>query len=64
MPSLTIAIPQDGPLVQMMVGVSPARASALRAVGGPVPSHVSGRGLQEISMKSLALIVREVRGLH
>lgn len=59
MPSLTIAIPQDGPLVQMMIGVSPARVSALRAAGAPVPPHISGRGLLDTGA-SISAIDRRV----
>lgn len=59
MPSLTITIPQDGPLVQMMIGVSLARSLALRAAGAPVPQHVSGRGLLDTGA-SISAIDRRV----
>ena len=59
MPSLTITIPQDGPLVQMTIGVSPPRSSALRAAGAPVPQHVSGRGLLDTGA-SISAIERRV----
>jgi hypothetical protein len=59
MPSLTIAIPQDGPLVQMMNGVSSARTIALRAASAPIPPLVPGRGLVDTGA-SVSAIDRRV----
>lgn len=58
MPSLTIAIPQDGPLVAMMIGVSAARAQALRTAGVAVPPLVTGRGLLDTGASVSAIDVR------
>lgn len=59
MPSLTIAIPQDGPFVQIMIGVSSARSLALRVGGAMIPPLVSGRGLVDTGA-SISAIDRRV----
>ena len=65
MPSLTIAIPQDGPVVQMVIGVSTARGQALHAAGIPTAPLVSGRGLldTDASVSAIDLRVAQQLGL-
>ncbi|HET6883282.1 MAG TPA: aspartyl protease family protein [Pirellulales bacterium] len=59
MPSLTIAIPQDGPLVNIAIGTSSARMQALRAAGASVPTPASCRGLVDTGA-SVSAIDRQI----
>lgn len=63
MPSLTIAIPQDGPFVQIMVSVSGARGQALKAAGLPIPPPVVGRGLLDTGASVSAIDRRATQQL-
>jgi predicted aspartyl protease len=45
MPHLTLPLTSDGPVVEVLIGVTPSQSRSLTVAGQPVPGPVTARGL-------------------
>lgn len=64
MPHLTLQISANGPVVDVLVGVSKPRSDALAAAGQPVPAQVQIRALVDTGASCTCLDLQTLQALQ